>query len=125
MHRAVVQQRALFEPLIDVDVVCDIQELLDVQLLVNAGDACLDRFLGGVEMHFLPVHDDLALVRLVNARKGLDQCGLAGAVLSDQPEDLSRLHVEIHLIESDDTRKCLTDILQFYNILTHSIPPFL
>ena len=125
MHRAVVQQRALFEPLIDVDVVCDIQELLDVQLLVNAGDACLDRFLGGVEMHFLPVHDDLPLVRLMYARQGLDQRRLARAVLSDQAEDLTRLYVEVHLVERDDTRKCLTDILQFYNILTHSIPPFL
>jgi len=121
VHISVVQEPArTFFPLVDKDIVRDGEELLDVQLLVDARDARRSRFVRVVEGLQLAFDIDLALIRLVHAGEHLDQGRFARAVLADQAQDLSGLDRQLHLVERLDSGKYLCAIFQFHNIFAHS-----
>ncbi len=54
------------------------------QILVDRGDPCCHGVARAVESDRLAVDEDLAVRRLVNARHGLDEGGLARAVVAEQ-----------------------------------------
>ena len=56
-----------------------------------------------VDGHRLAVDIDLTGVSLLGARERLDQCRLAGAVATDQAEDLTPTQVDTDAIDSVDT----------------------
>src|ERR1700722_16767460 len=71
------------------------------EILVDRLDAGGSRILRGAEMHDLAVQADLALVRSDGSRQRLDEARLAGAVITDDREDLARIEIEIRLVERD------------------------
>jgi hypothetical protein len=55
---------------------------------MDHSDPGVDGISGTGEVHHLAVDDDLALVGAIQAVEDVHQCGLAGAILSEQAEDL-------------------------------------
>ena len=56
------------------------------------------------------VHQNIAGARLVEAAEAIEQCGLAGAVRSDQAEDLALLHVERNTVQRNDAAEHDADV---------------
>src|SRR5262249_25450556 len=46
-------------------------------------------------------HDRLAVIRFLKPRKDFEQCGLAGTVLADDPDPLSRADREVDAVEQE------------------------
>ena len=93
-------------------------------MLVDGGDAMLlgdDRV---AHDHFLALEDDLATVRLMHAGQGLDERGLARAVLADEGMDLSGAQIELHAVQRLDAREYLGDILHLQQVLRHGSAPY-
>ena len=65
----------------------------------------LDRVLRRGEVDRLALHEDLALVRLVEPVEDVHQRRLAGAVLAEQRVDLALAHVEVDVVVGDDARE--------------------
>ena len=55
-------------------------------------------------------HQDVAGRRLVEPGQAIEQRGLAGAVRSDQAEDLALVHVEGHAVQRDDAAEHDADV---------------
>ena len=119
MHGRVVEQIALLEPLVDKNVVRNAQQLFNIQLLINAGDARSSGLVRVLEVLLYAIYENLALIRLMYAGKYLDQRRFAGAVLTDQAEDLARLDCQLHVSQSHYARKTLGCVFQFYYVFTH------
>jgi len=60
----------------------------------------------------LPIEDDLALIRRVNAAQDFHERALAGAVLAEQAMDLAASQREIDAAECDRPAKPLHDAAQ-------------
>ena len=86
----------------EVEVARDVERRDDRQLLVDGLDAGLAGVLRLLEVHRLPVHRDLAGVGDVRAGEALDEGRLAGAVVTDDREDLTGVEVEVDPVEADD-----------------------
>ena len=69
----------------------------------------VDRVLRRLERDGLAVHQDLALVGLVEPVEDVHQGRLAGAVLAEQGVHLARPQVEVDVVVGDDSRKALRD----------------
>jgi hypothetical protein len=82
------------------------------EVLVNGGDAAIQRIARRRELHRLISQADLPLSGTVHAGKDLDQRRLAGAVVAEQAMDLARLHREGHAVERDHRAEILADIAQ-------------
>ena len=119
MHGRVVKKRALLEPLVDENVVRNAQQLFNIQLLINAGDARSSGLVRVLEVLLYAIYENLALIRLMYAGEYLDQRRFAGAVLTDQAEDLARLDCQLHVSQSHYARKTLGRVFQFYYVFTH------
>ena len=119
VHGRVVEQIALLEPLVDKNVVRNAQQLFDIQLLINAGDARSSGLVRVLEVLLYAVYEDLTLVCLMYTSQHLDQRRLACAVLADQAEDLARLDCQLHVSQSHYARKTLGRVFQFYYVFTH------
>ena len=79
------------------NVLVHLQIVKQVQLLVYKGDTCLFCPLDGNVMHLLSVKLDLALIPLMHTRQDVHQCGLTGAVLSQQRVYFPALHGKINV----------------------------
>ena len=119
VHGRVVEQLALLEPLVDKNVVRNAQQLFNIQLLINAGDARSSGLVRVLEVLLYAIYENLALIRLMYAGEYLDQRRFAGAVLTDQAEDLARLDCQLHVSQSHYARKTLGRVFQFYYVFTH------
>ena len=64
-------------------------------MLVDHPDAQLDGIGRGSNAHRLPIQQDLAFVRMVQAVQHLHQRALAGAVLAQQRMHLAGAHIEV------------------------------
>ena len=116
----------LLEPLVDKNVVRNAQQLFDIQLLINAGDARSSGLVRVLEVLLYAVYEDLTLVCLMYTSQHLDQRRLACAVLADQAEDLARLDCQLHVSQSHYARKNAWS--RFFSSTTYSlicISPFL
>ena len=91
----------------------DVERRRDGEVLIDGLDAGSPRVAWRVEVRALAVEEDLALVGLQRPRERFDQCGLAGAVVADNREDLSRVQLEIGSIQRDDVSVALDDSARF------------
>ena len=107
VHGGVVEQAALLDPLVDENVVGNAHQRLNIQLLVYAGDTSGRGLIRVLELLELSFDVDLAFIRLMYAGQHLDQRGLTRAVLTDQAKDLTRLDVQVHVVQCDDAREQL------------------
>ena len=69
--------------------------------MVHRADARLLRGVRAREAHLLAGQSDHARVERERPGDGLDQRGLAGAVLAHQRVDLARVHPEVHPVEGE------------------------
>jgi hypothetical protein len=74
---------------VEEEVVVNAQLVHERQVLEHRLDAVFACVLDGAEPDLLAVQVDPAVVRLVQPRQYLDECGLSGAVVADQTEDLA------------------------------------
>ena len=79
------------------------------EVLVHHPDPALDRVLGGRERRLLPVQQDLAGVRVVQAVEDVHQRRLAGAVLAEQRVDLAAPELKVDVVVREDARELLGD----------------
>ena len=84
MHCLVVEQDALLLIVIDEQIVRYVQFLYDIQFLIHTTHASCFRDHRVAQMYLLAINEDFTFIRLVNAGKNLNQCGLAGAVFADE-----------------------------------------
>ena len=70
------------------------------------------RILGRVEGHRLPVDEQFALGRLVQAGDDLDQRRLAGTVVAEHTGHLAGTHPQVDVLERDDVSVALPDALE-------------
>jgi hypothetical protein len=89
------------------DIASDVERVDDFELLMDHGDAESRGVRRPVHDHRHVVDRNLARVRAMDPGQDLHQRRLAGAILADQPDDLSGGHVEVHAIERDDAGKLL------------------
>src|SRR5690606_31252760 len=87
----------------------------EVALLVNRADAGGDCIARRRKLHRLPVDEHPPAVGAMNPRDDPDKRGLAGAVLTHERMDLTRLEVERYVIQGSHTRKRLADIFDPQN----------
>lgn len=92
------------------DVLCCGQHVDEVELLVDTLDAMLTGQSGGHGLIGLAVYRDGAAVRGMGAGDGLDEGGLARAILTDQGVDLAGVEVDGHLVQGDHAGKDLHDV---------------
>jgi len=69
------------------------------EVLVDGCDPERNGRLRAVDVHGLPVEVELAFVGRVDARDGLDERGLPGAVVAHEPDDLAGLHLEVDVVQ--------------------------
>ncbi len=79
------------------------------EVLVHHAHAALDRLGGVAAPERLPLDEDLALVRRVEAGQDLHQSRLAGAVLAHERVDLARARREVDAVVREDAREALRD----------------
>ena len=77
----------------------DIQGGTDRQVLVHRLDARGASIDGTAEVHHLAVEQDVPSVRDHGSRQALDERRLAGAVVTDDPQDLARVELEVGMVE--------------------------
>ena len=61
------------------------------------------------------MQQDRTCIGLIHAGEDFDQCGFAGAVLAQQPDNLAGIHLEIHLIQRLDAQEAFRDLLHLNN----------
>ncbi len=93
------------------DVVQHGQILEQFDVLERAGNPQCSDAVGFHAEDALAVEADGALLRVVHTIQTVENRGLAGTVGADDGEQLPRLDLEGHPVESDDARKRKTDIL--------------
>ena len=92
-------------------VVGDVQARRHGQRLVHGLDARLAGVHRALEVHDLAVEQDLARVRDQRAAQGLDQAGLARAVVADDREDLAGVELEVAAGDRGDLAVALDQAL--------------
>ena len=90
-------------------------------MLVDGRDAVLLGDDGVAHDNLLTLEDDLAAIRLMHARQGLDEGGFARAVFAHQRVDLARLQVEAHLVQRLHAREDLRNVIELEYVLRHDI----
>ena len=81
-------------------------------VLMDHADAVLEGILGGADGYGLPLYQDLALVREIDAGQHIHQGGLTAAVLPQQGEDLATVQGQIDAIVGDDAAETFGDVSQ-------------
>jgi len=93
------------------------------QILVDR----LDPHVAGVgwpgNMHRPPIKENLALIGLVNSGDDLDQRGLAGAVIPDQPDDLAGVDIHTHVVNCGQAAEALDNVPHREQRFHSVIPP--
>ena len=110
VHPAPVHLEAVLHQLTAHEDVLRHRQLLgQVQLLIDGGDVQRLGVLGGVDLHLLPVEQDLALVLGVSAGEDLHQRRFARAVFAQQRVDLALAHRQVHVVQRQHAREPLHD----------------
>jgi hypothetical protein len=94
------------------DVLRDREARGEREILVDRGDAALQRIMRRGEAHGLTAHAHRARARLLRSGDDLDQARLAGAVVAADGHDLAGMDVEIDLAHGDDRSIILADPAQ-------------
>ena len=91
------------------------------RMLIDGGNAVFLGDDGVAHDHLLALEDDLAAVRLMHAREGLDKCRFARAIFAHQRVNLARLQVEANLVQRLHAREYLCDVIELEYVLRHGI----
>lgn len=83
----------------------------------DAGVFCRKRHL---EHDSLAVQIDLALVRLINTGKDLDQSTFARAIFAEQSDDLALFDIDIDVVQRTDTGEAFADPSCFHHIFSQT-----
>ena len=84
------------------------------EMLMDHADAVREGVLGVADGDFLSVHEDLPLVRIIDARQHVHERRLAGAVFAEQRHNNAVINVKIDFIVGNDATETLRDVFQFY-----------
>ena len=60
-----------------------------VTVMIDHADAARDGVVGTLDVHFLPAHEDLSLVRLIQSIENIHQGGFACTVFPQQSKNLA------------------------------------
>ena len=85
----------------------DVEVFTKREILEDRGDAHVQRLGWTVERDWLAAEFDGARGRLVHAGKHLDQRRFAGAVVTDEGDDLAGLHIEFDIRQRGDGAEIL------------------
>ncbi|MNN36538.1 hypothetical protein D3C81_1504390 [compost metagenome] len=96
----------------DIDVFGHRQFVEHHGFLVHGGNAGIHRILRVGKQHSLAAQFHAARIRLINARQGLDQGRLAGAVFTDQRHDFTGAYRQRHVFQRGDAMEVLADAVQ-------------
>ncbi|MNL00279.1 hypothetical protein D3C87_1207070 [compost metagenome] len=127
VQRGVVDGFEIVRPkLFHVDILGNREARDEVAFLMDDTDAAGNGFARVAEAHFLPIDKDLAAALMVDAGNDLDQRRFAGAVLTQQRVDRSRLQRKIDALERPNAGKHFFDVTRLKNrLLVHDVRPFL
>ncbi len=120
IQRALRDERAAHRLPADVHVLRDREVGHHVQLLVDDRDPQLLGLQRAGQLDRLALEEDLSLVAGVDAGEDLHQRGLAGAVLTDEDEDLARSNLEVHILQRLHAGKPLADSLDLEDRIAHT-----
>ena len=79
-------------------------------VLEGAADADFGDLVRRAGQDALALEQDIALAGLIEPGEAIEERGLAGAVRSDQAEDLALVHVERHAVQRDDAAEHDADV---------------
>ena len=71
------------------DIVCGGKNIHQLEMLMHHSNAKTLGILGRIDAHFFPIYQNRTAVRLVDAGKHIHQGGFAGAVFSQQSQNLT------------------------------------
>ena len=95
----------------------DVEIFAEREILEDRGDAHVERRGRIAQRHLPTVELDRSRRRLMDAGQYLDQRGLAGAVVADKCDYLSRMHVEFDVSQRRYRAEILADVAQAENWL--------
>ena len=88
------------------------EDINQLEVLVNHADAVCKCVLRRTDDDRLPVDEDLARIREIDARDHVHQRGLAAAVLTEDGEDLAAVDLQADVVVGDDAAEGLRDPAQ-------------
>ena len=99
------------------------KQIHQLEVLMNHADFQVKGVLRGADDHFLPALKDLALIREVDAGDHVHQGGLAAAVLTENGQDLTLVHIQVNIVVGHNAAKPLGNAAHAEsNLLFHGIP---
>ena len=90
------------------------EHIHQLEVLMNHADAIAEGVPGGTDHRFLPVNENLALVREVDAGEHIHEGGLAAAVFSQQRQNLSPVNIQPHPVVGKDGAKAFGNVPHLY-----------
>ena len=91
----------------------------EAEFLIDDADAQFPGVAGRAELDWAAIQENAASVGPVDAREHFHEGRLAGAILSQQGQNLARAQVQIHPAQDRHARKPLVDASQLENVLAH------
>jgi len=79
-------------------------------MLVDHADAKVKRLLGRADLDFLSVDEDLAVIRVINAREHVHERGLAAAVFPQKRKDFALAQGKADVVVCNDLAKRFFDV---------------
>ena len=104
------------------DILGSRKDVDELEVLVDHADVQIKRVLRGADLHFLPIDEDLALVRIVDAGEHVHKRGLAAAVFAQQGQDLTLMQLQTDRFVRHDLSEALGDVSQFDCVCQASHP---
>ena len=99
------------------EILCDIlgsrKDVDELEVLVDHADVQIKCVLRGADLHFLPIHEDLAFVGIVDAGEHVHKSRLAAAVFAEQGQNLTLMQLQTDRFVRHDLSEALGDVSQF------------
>ena len=101
------------------------EHLHQLEVLVDHADAQILRVHRGADAHRLPGHEDLAVVRMIDAGDHIHQGSFAAAVFAQQRQDLAVLYVQLDAVVGHHAAEPLGDAAAANGafLFAHEVPP--
>ena len=93
------------------------QHVHKLEVLVDHADAKVKRVLGRADLHFLSLDEDLAMIRVINARKHVHERGLATPILAQKRKDFAFAQRKADIVVRYDLAECFSDAAHFDCVL--------
>ena len=113
---------ALFTGQAEDDIFRGRKDVDKLEVLVDHADVQIKRVLRGADLHFLPIHEDLAFVGIVDAGEHVHKSRLAAAVFAEQGQNLTLMQLQTDRFVRHDLSEALGDVSQFDCVCQASHP---